>query len=91
MFVDMSVKNSHCYFINPETNSSVPVAIKDGEDQISLLIIAKENKLSQQHSRQLKEELSTKITNPQLLDNLVLSRQGKLILTTKTSKLQMKS
>ena len=82
----MSVQNAHCYFINPEINSSVPVAIKDGEDQISLLIIAKENKLSQQHPRQLKEELSTKITNPQLLDNLVLSRQGKLILTTKDIK-----
>ena len=44
---------------------------------------AKENKQSQSHPRQLKNELNQKINNPQCIENLTLTRQRKFVQTTK--------
>ena len=48
-----------------------------------MIAVAKENKLPQTHPKNIKDEQVTKVPHHQNIDSIKLTRQGKLILTTK--------
>ena len=73
------------FFTNADkVSASIPIAVRDGIDTISLLVTAKDGKLPQHHPKQLKEELKVHLTSPTLVESIHLSRQGRLTLTTRS-------
>ena len=77
-------QHTHNYYSNAENLANdLTVAIQDGVDLISLIVSAKAGKLPQSHPKNLKTELSTRLTNPSLIESVNFTRQAKLILTTK--------
>ena len=64
---------SHNYFSNIDKLSEyLPIAIKDGPDLISLIAIAKENRLPQTHPKNIKDKLVTKVPHHQNIDSIKL-------------------
>lgn len=77
--------NSQHFYSNVEnTAATLPFAINEGVDLISLSITAKEDKLPHRHPKQMKEELTAKIPSHPNLVSINLSRQGKLFLSTRS-------
>ena len=71
------------YFSNSEKFWEVfPVSIKDGSDLISLIIAGKDAPLPQAHPKLVNDELIPKISNQRQIENLNVTWQHKLILTT---------
>ena len=76
--------NSHFYYCNLEDfSSSFPVAVRDGVDLISLIIAGKNSPLPQAHPKQVKDELIQAVTQQQHISSVNVTRQRKIILTTK--------
>ena len=75
----------HCnYFSDSEKFSEVfKVAIKDGSDLISLVIVSKDAPLFQALLKLVKDESIKKILNQRQMENLNVTRQSNLIFTTK--------
>ena len=76
---------SELFFINAnKVSSSILIAVRDEQDTISLLVAAKDGKLPQHHLKQLKEELKARLTSLNIIENIHLSRQGRLTLTIRS-------
>ena len=78
--------NSQNFFSNSEKLSeSFSIAVREGIDLISLVVVAQQDRLPHSHPKKIKDEISSLIPHHENIESLNLTRQGKLFITTKAT------